>query len=169
MVHPPVVTVDQDDTIIGEMPLSEARATGTIYRVVFVVVVDGQGRYLLQKRSQHMVLFPGRWDAAAGGHVDGGHSYEEAARLELAEEVGVHDVPLTQIAHFYTDMPLMGIASKRYVTVYRVNLDVLPKQPEGDEVAELRWFTVDEIASLVREHPELVAEGLQHLWDKVLA
>ncbi len=37
---------------------------------------------------------PGKWDTAVGGHLALGESYEEGAKRELAEELGVADAPV---------------------------------------------------------------------------
>ena len=49
-------------------------------------------------------VFPGYYDIAAGGVVLAGETYEAGARRELAEEVGIRDVPL---AHQFR-LPLRG-------------------------------------------------------------
>lgn len=163
MAYPPVVIVDANDRPVGEAPLAEAREKGLVYRLVFIIAERADGRYLLQKRSSHMHLFPGCWDTAAGGHVDDGNSYEEAAILEAAEELGLSDVKLTELAYFYSDKPVWGgLPAKRFVKIYKMRLDETPTQFAEHEVSEVRWFTGQEIDRLVAEHPERVAEGL--LW-----
>ena len=169
MAHPPVVIVDKDDTVVGEAALDEARARGLIYRVVFVVAKRPDGSVLLQKRAPTMQVYPDCWDVSASGHVDDGHGYEEAAHLELEEEIGVHGAQLHEIAHFYTEEPLWGgIASRRYAKIYEITLVELPKHLGGDEVTRVRWFTPDEIRRLAAEHPERVAEGLHHFVERIL-
>ena len=170
MSHPPVVIVNEQDNAVGEAMLADARARGLIYRVVFVVAQNSAGQFLLQKRAAGMQLFPNCWDTTASGHVDGGRSYEEAARLELEEEVGIHGVPLSEIAHFYTEEPLLnGLRTRRYAKIFRFSWQETPQNIGRDEVSEVRWFTKHEIAELLRTHPEQAAEGLQHLYNKVLA
>lgn len=163
MTYPPVVVVDEDDTVVGEAMLADARVKGLIYRTVFVIGRGPDGRILLQKRSPKMQLYPGCWDISAGGHVDGGHEYDEAARLELLEEIGVEHVSLHELTRFFTEEPLWGdIAAKRFVKIYETTIDTLPRQLGEDEVMSVRWFTPDEIDGLVASHPETIAEGLRH-------
>ena len=65
-----------------------------IHRTAHVVVIHPEtGFVLLQKRSASKDIQPGKWDTAVGGHLALGESYEEGARRELAEELGVTDAP----------------------------------------------------------------------------
>ncbi|HSW99977.1 MAG TPA: NUDIX domain-containing protein [Patescibacteria group bacterium] len=163
MTHPPVVIVDKEDQVVGEEMLDEARLRGLIYRLVFIVAVGSDGRVLLQKRSSKMRLWPGCWDISAGGHVDDGHTYEEAARFELEEELGVRGVPLREIAHFYMDTPLWGnVPAKRFCKLYQTSLDALPEGLGEEEVAAVHWFTKDELRALVSSQPTQIAEGLAY-------
>jgi len=158
--YEPVVVVDDQDIVISEASLDDARKLGLIYRVVFVIAKDGRGRILLQKRGPDMHLYPDCWDVAAGGHVDGGRSYEAAARLELAEEIGIADTHLTETAHAYTDVPLWGgIASRRFATFFQITLDHLPTSLNAHEVSAVRWFTPQEIDELFAHDAEHLAEA----------
>lgn len=161
MAYPPVVIVNEKDEVIGESQLSEARTKGLIYRVVMIVVKDSADRVLLQKRGPDMQIYPNCWDISAGGHVDDGHDYDEAARMEVEEEIGVADLRLTEKAHFYSEEPVWGIPARRFAKIYTATLDGSLHTRAEDEVAELRWFTKAALEKLFAEHPELVAEGLE--------
>ena len=65
-----------------------------LHPVVHLHVIDRFGRIFLQKRSMTKDIQPGKWDTAVGGHLALGESYEEGAKRELAEELGVTDAPV---------------------------------------------------------------------------
>ena len=65
-----------------------------VHRLSAIVLVDRQGRLLLQERDEHAPLDASKW-GLTGGHVDEGESFEEAAYRELAEETGVELDPGT--------------------------------------------------------------------------
>lgn len=56
-----------------------------------VLLVDAQGRVLLQERDEHAPVAPNQW-GLVGGHVEPGEGWEEAMRRELAEETGLTGV-----------------------------------------------------------------------------
>ena len=53
-----------------------------------VVLVDPEGRILLQERDEHAPIDPEKW-GLSGGHVEAGEDFEPAAYRELEEETGV--------------------------------------------------------------------------------
>lgn len=57
-------------------------------RLAVVLLVDGEGRVLLQERDEHAPRAANQW-GMVGGHVEPGEGFEEAAYRELAEETGV--------------------------------------------------------------------------------
>lgn len=57
-------------------------------RFAGVILVDREGRILLQERDEHPRIDPERW-GLAGGHVEPGEDFETAAYRELEEETGV--------------------------------------------------------------------------------
>lgn len=60
-----------------------------LHRVVHVVVRNGAGDILLQKRSANKDVAPGRWDTSVGGHMARGETILEALQREAKEEIGV--------------------------------------------------------------------------------
>lgn len=56
--------------------------------LVGVVLVDREGRLLLQERDEHPALDPLMW-GLVGGHLDADETFEAGAYRELAEETGV--------------------------------------------------------------------------------
>ena len=59
-----------------------------------IILVDGEGRILLQERDEHPRIDPEKW-GLAGGHLDPGEDFEPAAYRELEEETGVRLAPGT--------------------------------------------------------------------------
>lgn len=53
-----------------------------------IILVDPQGRILLQERDEHPLIDPEKW-GLAGGHIDPGENFETAAHRELEEETGI--------------------------------------------------------------------------------
>lgn len=100
-----VVWVDRDDRIQGELPRAALRARGLIGRCTFILLFNGAGELCVHRRTLSKALYPGYWDVAAGGMVAPGERYAESAARELAEELGVSDVPLREHGTFYFEEP----------------------------------------------------------------
>ncbi len=118
-----------------------------------VIVEDGEGRVLLQKRTDN-----GLW-GYAGGSVELDEIVEEAAKRELFEETGLRA----------RSLELFGIFSGRethYVypngdEVSNVDIVYLCRDCEGelipqpDETEELRFFRADELPEVEKLSPPI--------------
>jgi 8-oxo-dGTP diphosphatase len=67
-------------------------------RVAVVLVVDRQGRILMQHRDAAAKVSANQW-ALPGGRIEAGEDPLEAARRELREETGLS---VTRLTHFWT-------------------------------------------------------------------
>jgi isopentenyl-diphosphate delta-isomerase type 1 len=162
MGYPPVIVVDENDHEIGTAPLAEVWQKGLYHRIVSIFVQDDQGCILLQLRSPEVKIYPGCWDQAAGGHVDEGQTYEQAAMNEIAEELGLHDVTLTVLGTFRSNNKLDdGRIINQFERVYiaRIRHNVVLR-PEANEVSKLQWFTPAELKIEIAKHPETFTPGL---------
>jgi isopentenyldiphosphate isomerase len=82
--------VDEHDRVIGQARRGEVHGNPALmHRSVQVLVFDGAGRVLLQRRSRTKDLFPGYFCASASGHVAAGETYAHTAAREVVEELGV--------------------------------------------------------------------------------
>lgn len=156
----PILTVDENDQPLKVVASDEVWEKGLLHRIVRVMVEDNRGRILLQKRSPHVDLFPNAWDHSAAGHVDEGESYEEAAIREAAEEIGLKGIKLKEVAQWRSNDVFGGRILNRFNRLYKVLLDNPEFALQKSEVSDVKWFTLDEIKRLIKEHPDLVTEGL---------
>jgi len=96
-----VTIVDEQNNLVGAVPRREMRARNLPHRSTYILVFNSRGALYVQKRTLTKDVFPGYYDVAAGGVVLAGESYEQGARRELEEEMGIRDVPLTWLFDFY--------------------------------------------------------------------
>lgn len=69
-------------------------------RVAGALLIDAEGRVLLQHRGLDAPTSPDTW-GTPGGHIEEGESPEEALRRELLEETGLRiTAPLALFQHF---------------------------------------------------------------------
>ncbi len=81
--------INENNEIIGKATRKECHDNNLLHRGVAIFVFNQKGELLLQKRSQLKDLYKGWWTSSASGHLDLGEDYQEAAKRELKEELGV--------------------------------------------------------------------------------
>jgi double-stranded uracil-DNA glycosylase len=121
---------------------------------VRAVVLDAQQRVLLV-RFQHPVSGDAWW-ATVGGGVDPGESDEQALRRELHEEAGLRDFDIGPLVHEREHtFPWDGRLIHQRERFHVVHVDAHEAAPTVDVseegVTEVRWWTLDELASPVEE------------------
>lgn len=162
-----VDVVDDQDRVVAVVPRRRMRAERLRHRAVFIMVTSGEGRLLVHRRSDAKDLWPGWWDVAVGGVVASGETYDEAARRELAEEVGIADpalavTPLGGGAYTDDDVALIG---RCYAAVWDG-----PLHFADGEVTEARLVTCTEYELLRREVPflpdslALLGDHIERFW-----
>lgn len=133
--------VDENDQVIGLAPRAECHGNPClVHRVAHVLVFDRKGNVLLQKRSAEKDIQPGKWDTSVGGHLDPGEDYLEAALREMAEELGVRDVPVTFLYKSRIRNEIESENVSTYMTVYEG-----PVQIAVREIDEVRFWSPSEI------------------------
>ena len=156
-----VDVVDDDDQVVATVTRAEMRARRLQHRAVSIAVFGSDGRLLVHRRADTKDVWPGMWDIAAGGVVGAGEAFEDAARRELGEELGVVGAELEYVGEGrFTDeaVSLIGRA-------YRC-IDDGPFEFTDGEIAEVRWVDgagLAELMSVERFVPDNVALWLPAL------
>lgn len=96
-----IAVVDEANQVIGSATRAEMRRDNLIHRATFIMVFNRKGELFIQKRTETKDVYPGYYEVAAGGVVGEGESYEESARRELAEELGIAGQPLKELFDFF--------------------------------------------------------------------
>lgn len=136
--------VDERDQLIGVMPRRQVHLERLRHRAVEIAVVDSQGRVWLQKRSRFKDAYPGFWDLSATGHVDPGESYDEAARRELCEELGIDAAPA--LAGMVEACERTGW---EFQALYALRWDAGVTDYNTREIEAVRAFTLQELARMI--------------------
>jgi 8-oxo-dGTP pyrophosphatase MutT (NUDIX family) len=113
-----VAIVDENNHLVGSAPRSEMRAKGLPHRASYILVFNSKGQLYVQKRTPVKDVYPGYFDVAAGGVVAAGESYEESARRELEEEMGIRNVSLTHLFDFFHQDAGNRVWGRAYRCVY---------------------------------------------------
>ncbi len=132
----------------GIAPRSVMRAQNLRHAATGVIVRDPWGRVYVHRRTPTKDVYPAHWDFTAGGVVLAGEDPLEAARRELAEELGVTSElePLGEAD--YADSQTRYHAY-RFVTTWDG-----PITPQPSEVAYGAWLSIERLLERIAD-PEI--------------
>lgn len=136
-----VVVVDPDGTSVGALGVEAAhRAPGRLHLAVSVQLVDGDGRWLLQRRASTKAAFAGRWANSCCTHPAPGEAFDVCAARRVTEELGVRPVDLRPAGCFrYRAVdPVSGLVEHEldHVFVGRLAPDAVLR-PDPAEISEV--------------------------------
>ncbi len=119
--------VDENDEVQRYAARSEVHGNNLRHRAVHILIFNQVGDLYLQQRSRWKDRHPLKWDSSAAGHVNAGENYDETARRELKEELGV-DVPLERIFR----LTASSRTDQEFIWAYRgvVSGDLVPNKFE---------------------------------------
>jgi isopentenyldiphosphate isomerase len=139
-----VDVVDDDDRVVRTVTRAEMRAHRLQHRAVSIAVFGSDGRLLVHRRADTKDVWPGMWDLAAGGVVATGEEYHDAARRELAEELGIEANPMEYLGEGrFTDEDV-ALIGRGYSCVHDG-----PFTFTDGEIAEVRWVDAAGLQSLM--------------------
>ena len=84
-----VDVVDEEGRTVGVVSRGEMRARRLPHRSAYVLVFNGAGDLFIHLRVPTKDVYPGHWDVAVGGVLAAGERFDDGARREAAEELGV--------------------------------------------------------------------------------
>lgn len=152
--------VDEENNVIGQASRSQMRAENLRHRATYIVVHDGMGKILVQRRTDSKDYYPGFLDATAGGVVQSGENMLTSARREAQEELGISGVPFADHGIFYYEEPVCRVWGGLFSCVSHG-----PFALQETEVAEVSWLTPSEITARCDEFTPDSLKALS-LWLK---
>ena len=152
--------VDGADRVIGTATRREVRARVLKHRCVSIVVRSSRGEVLIHRRSERKDLWPGLWDFCAGGVLAAGEGWEDGARRELAEELGVSAALAAVGTAAYRDAQVDEIAR-----LFMATHDG-PFAFNDGEVVEAFFVTLDDLA-LRLQRDRFVPDSVALAWPLI--
>lgn len=150
--------VDDSDHVVGAAPRSKVHGDNLRHRAVHILLFNGNGELFLQKRSRWKDRHPERWDSSAAGHVPATEEYDQAARRELREELGV-EAPLERIAK----LPASERTGQEFIWLYRTRYDG-ELSLNRHEIETGHFFQPAIITGWVTARPRDFAPGFLECW-----
>ena len=124
---------------------AQMRAERLRHRCTYIGVVDASGRLLIHQRAATKEVYPSWWDVCAGGVCTVGESWDDGARRELAEELGI-DVPLEHLGSGRWESTTDGASLVGHVYLAR---SAGPFSFDDGEVVQARFVTLAELDDML--------------------
>ena len=130
------------------------------YLAADALLIVGREVLLVQRKNEP---FQGKW-CLPGGFVELDEKIEDAAHRELYEETGVSGIALQQFGTYGN--PGRDPRGRVVGVVYWSILDSKPETTAGDDAANCRWFSIDQLPEMAFDHAMILREAKARLLDK---
>jgi len=149
-----VILVDEHDNETGTMEKLEAHRKGLLHRAFSVLLFDGKGNILLQKRSGSKYHSSGLWTNTCCSHPLPGERMEEATRRRLNEEMGIDLQPVFAYSFIYKAALDNGLIEHELDHVFTGYYDGTPAI-NRDEVEDWKYVNLEWLKQDMAIHPEV--------------
>lgn len=140
------------------------RAENLLHGATGVVVTNSAGQVYVHKRTNIKDVYPGYYDFAAGGVIAAGEDPRLAAERELAEELGITDVPL----EFVCEGDFADARTRFHAFLYRATWDG-PITHQASEVASGAWCDAADLRAMIADPAIPVMPDTVALWPEISA
>jgi len=151
-----VDVIDDAGRTVAVVTRQEMRRQRLPHRCVYVLVFNRQGELFLHLRTPTKDIYPSHWDVAMGGVLAAGEGFDEGARREVAEELGIDTRPEALFPFHYADSRTVVQAM-----VYRLDHDG-PFCLQPEEIVRGEFRPLDEVVRLTEQVP-FCPDGLEVL------
>lgn len=128
-----------------------------------IFIINSKGEVLCHRRSDCKDRLPGVWMTHIGGHVGSDENYEENAKRELMEELGLHNPPQL-IPWRKTKIEHSCIWAKEFVAF--ADYEIAKLVPQKGEVDELKWLSPEEIVQKSSLEPHAWVAGTHNFMSE---
>ena len=138
---------NEDNVKIGEIPRKNL-TTEHKWRIICVWIENDKGETLLQQRSLKKTHGPGLWTVAVEGTVENDDSFEETARREIEEEIGLKEFTMTTAKRISFEAATGWRDAQGYIV--RCNWPIEKFTVQASEVEKLQWKNKKDVISKMK-------------------
>src|SRR5262245_32579755 len=162
MTHDPALelvdVIDESGRVIGQVTRRQMRSQRLPHRATYLLVFNQKGELFIHQRTANKDVYPSCWDLTIGGVVAASESFDEGAKREGREELGVEIEPLPLFPFRYSDE-----RSLVHGMVYRVQHDG-PFRLQPEEIVQGDFVPVKDLPQRLRAAP-FCPDGLE-VWKE---
>ncbi len=141
----------------------ECHEKGLWHRAVNALIINNKDEILLQKRSANKKIWPNKWDVSFGGHVLAGEFGIQTVIREAKEELNLY-ITDNDIKYLVCATAInidTNIINKQFNEYYLITkeIDLSKIKLQEDEVSEVKFFTIEEINSMINNNYKDIAEN----------
>ena len=142
-----VYHVDENDKVLGKVSRKEMRKKVLLHRGSDIFVFNTKGEILVHKRTKTKDLFPGFYAVVVGGSASYGETYDECAKREVYEEIGIKDAQL----EFLFKHKYIGPHNKFMGHIYKMTHDG-PFKYQKEEVAWAEFMSLSKLKQFMKKN-----------------
>ena len=148
-----LILVDEDDRGVGH--LSKAlchEGSGVLHRAFSLLIFNGNGELLLQRRAPTKRLWPQFWSNSCCSHPRGSETLEAATQRRLYEELGLR-CPLRFLFKFQYQAQFDETGAENELCSVYIGRATEPVRANAAEISAWRWISPEALES------EMQADG----------
>ena len=141
--------VDENNEVIKTVTRAKMRKEQLPHRASYIALCNSKGNFLVEVRTLNKDYAPGLFDAVVGGVIQHGEDFDESAKRELLEEVGI-DADLKEVEfHSLGNCKIVGKSKMRYFYgyLYLAKTDLITKR-QASEVSGIMYLPFEDIIKL---------------------
>jgi isopentenyl-diphosphate delta-isomerase len=157
-----ITLVDLNDNVIGSIDRDQINQNH-IFRIASLWLTNSKGEVLLAKRALTKKSSAGKWGPAVSGTVAKDESYEETIYREAKEEINLSGIKFTKSIK---QERLTFQNRAKYFNQWfkaKADKDLDEFKIDSNEVAQIKWFTLEEIEKQIKTNPEMFVTSIVEL------
>jgi len=165
--------VDENNNLTGDVIDREiVHKEGLWHREVAVIILNEQGKMLLEKRSPTKKQSPNKW-ALCAGHIEAGDKPENAIVREMQEEIGVK-VDISQLEFLKVARRDIKFRDEQYNRAFQYTYLWRTSKKEEDftvqieELTEVKYFDIKEIEEAMKNKDNNFAFAKEEYINEIL-
>jgi isopentenyl-diphosphate delta-isomerase len=153
-----IIVVDEKDNVLGSKERELVDKEKLRYRVSALWIKNSKNETLLARRAFTKSHDPGKWGPAVAGTVEEGETYESNILKEAEEELGIKGIEIKKAQKTRRDGK-HNYFVQRFTSI--VDLPINKFKIQKSEVAEVKWFSREEIEKQLKAHPEEFLDSIK--------
>ena len=165
--------VDENNNLTNKVIDREiVHKEGLWHREVAVIILNKEGKMLLEKRAPTKKQSPNKW-ALCAGHIEAGDIPENAIVREMKEEIGVK-VSIDELDFLKVAKRDIKFNNEQYNRAFQYTYYWLTDKKESDftvqieELTEVKFFDLKDIKNAVKDKDRNYAFANEEYIDEIL-